>query len=62
LLESTKELIAKKSKERKNPYNYPVGITAYSNFFTDEELKEIEQKVEDTEKNCENRAFLPMTA
>lgn len=42
LLESTKKLIAKKAKERKNPYNYPVGITAYSNFFTEEELKNIE--------------------
>ena len=49
-------------EERKNPLNYPVGITTYDNFYSHDELREIEKLVEDTEKRCKNRAFLPMTA
>lgn len=51
-----------KPEERKNPFNYPVGCTTYENFYSHEELCEIEKLVEDTEKRCKNRAFLPMTA
>lgn len=51
-----------KLKERQNPYNYPVGITAYENFFSNEELLGMERNVDETEAKCENRAFLPMTA
>jgi hypothetical protein len=41
--EATKKLLKKKGKEKLNPYNYPVGIIAYENFFCHEELLEIEK-------------------
>ena len=55
-------MFKKSPGERNNHVNYPVGITCFENFFTDEELKEIEKNVENTEELCKNRAFLPMTA
>lgn len=58
----TQALIRKKPEEARNPFNYPVGIVSYENFYTHEELLEIERQVETTERHCENRAFLPMTA
>lgn len=50
------------SKTKNDLYMYPVGITAYENFFSHSELQTIERKVVETETKCENRAFLPMTA
>jgi hypothetical protein len=41
--------ILNNKEEQNNPYNYPVGITAYENFFSHEELSEIEAQVEHTE-------------
>ena len=40
----------KNPEERKNPQNYPVGAVTYENFFSHEELKEIESLVEKTEE------------
>ena len=61
--EATKVILKSRQKNKKNnPTLYPVGITSYENFFSHEELQEIENLVEETEKKCENRAFLPMTA
>jgi hypothetical protein len=57
----TKNLLKNKN-QRSNPFNYPVGITAYENFFSHEELSQIERKIEETEEKCEVRAYLPMTA
>jgi hypothetical protein len=60
--DEVKKLIKKKVKEKNNPYNYPVGIVAFENFFSHQELLMIERNVEETENKCENRAYLPMTA
>ena len=51
-----------KPRQKLNPFNYPVGITSYENFFSHDELLEMERNVDQTEAKCENRAFLPMTA
>ena len=42
-------LFRKKPEERKNPYNYPVGVITYDNFYSNEELIEIEKMVVETE-------------
>jgi hypothetical protein len=55
-------LFKKKPEEARNPFNYPVGVVCYENFFSDAELCDMEHKVEQTEQHCKNRAFLPMTA
>jgi hypothetical protein len=34
----TKKLFKKKPEEKTNPYNYPVGVIAYENFYSHEEL------------------------
>ena len=60
--ETTEALFKKDPAQRKNPYNYPVGATSFDNFFSNEELCEIEKNVESTEDRCKDRAFLPMTA
>lgn len=60
--EETEKKIRKSAEERRNPLNYPVGCVTYENFFNHEELKGMESNVEETEKQCKNRAFLPMTA
>lgn len=60
--EATEKLFKREPEQRKNPHNYPVGVTTYDNFYSHEELKEIESLVERTEEQCKNRAFLPMTA
>lgn len=60
--ETIRSKVLKNQKQRNCPYNYPVGVTSYENFYSHEELCEIERLVEETEKKCENRAFLPMTA
>ena len=44
--EKTERLMKSNPAERKNPLNYPVGVTAYANFFSHEELREIEGNVE----------------
>ena len=58
----TEKMFKKCPEERQNPYNYPAGCVSYENFFSNEELKDLERNVELTEELCKNRAFLPMTA
>ena len=60
--EKTEKLINSSSEQRSNPFNYPVGVTTYENFYSHQELCEIESNIEQTEKKCKQRAFLPMTA
>jgi len=60
--DDTKALFKKTPAEKENAFNYPIGVTTYDNFFSHKELEQIETQVEETEKQCENRAFLPMTA
>ena len=42
--------------------NLKIGVTCYENFFTVDELNEIEKDIEITEKISLNDGFLPMTA
>lgn len=42
--------------------NLRVGVTTYENFYTHEELKNMERCIEDTEKKSLNNTYLPMTA
>jgi len=37
-------------------------VVTYENFFSHEELLQIEKYVDETEAKCENRGLLPMTA
>lgn len=62
MTEDKKALLKRNHSARKNPFNYPVGITSYENFFSNDELKDIEKHVEETEEKCKDRAYLPMTA
>jgi len=39
-----------------------VGVTTYSNFYTNDEMKNMERRIEDTEKKSLANAYLPMTA
>ncbi|CDW84126.1 UNKNOWN [Stylonychia lemnae] len=48
-----------KSKDFKN---YPIGVTAYENFFTHQEMLEIEGLILQTEEQCSKNVFLPDTA
>lgn len=41
-----KEKIRLDPKEAKNPLNYPVGVHCFDNFFSHEELTELEEHVE----------------
>ena len=44
---------AKKDVSKKSDYHsYPAGCTSYENFFTHSEMKDMEQKIEATEKLC----------
>ena len=56
------KLLLKKPKEARNYRNFPIGVTCYENFFSNEELADIEQEIEKTEAACSDGAFLPMTA
>jgi hypothetical protein len=51
-----------KLKVRGNKKLYPVGVTTYDQVFTHEEKLEMEKNILQTEKDCDNRSFLPMTA
>ena len=42
--------------------NLKIGVTCYENFFRDEELDDIEDHVEQTERRSLNNEYLPMTA
>ena len=42
--------------------NLRVGVTTYENFYSDQELKNMEAHIEETEKKSLNNTFLPMTA
>ena len=42
--------------------NLMVGVTCYENFFSPEELDEIESLIEQTEERSLDDQFLPMTA
>lgn len=42
--------------------NGEVGVTAYHNFFSHKELKEIEDKCFETEQKAFKRHYLPMTS
>ena len=50
--DATEKLFRRNPKERQNPFNYPVGITTYDNFYSNAELKQIENNVEHTEAQC----------
>ena len=39
-----------------------VGVTTYENFYTHEEMKNMERMIEETEKKSIANAYLPMTA
>ena len=51
-------------QEKKDPEivsryeSYPVGCTAYENFFTHEEMTKMELQIEDTEQLCSKSKFL----
>ena len=38
------------------------GVTCYENFFTHQELNDIEKQIQETEQSSLNDGFLPMTA
>ena len=42
--------------------NLKIGVTSYENFFSSEELDDIENHVEETERRSLNDEYLPMTA
>ena len=42
--------------------NLRVGVTTYENFYSNEDMKEMEGCIEDTEKRSLDNTFLPMTA
>jgi hypothetical protein len=39
-----------------------VGVTTYENFYTEEEMRNMERHIEETEKKSLSNSFLPMTA
>jgi len=51
-----------KSSNMKDINNLKVGVTSYDNFFTHQELDELEKNIENTEAKSLNDGFLPMTA
>ena len=42
--------------------NLRVGVTTYENFYSHEELKNMESHIEETEKKSLSNSFMPMTA
>mgnify|MGYP000217426716 CR=1 FL=1 len=46
----------------KNVNNLKIGVTSYENFFSQNELDDIENQVELTERRSLNEEYLPMTA
>lgn len=50
--------ILKNEEKKYDPLNYPVGCTTFENFFTHEELLEMEKQVEITENKCSNSNFM----
>lgn len=62
LPENYTALFMPKDSKKEKIFKYPVGVVSYENFFTHEELLNMERKVEHTEDLCENRAYLPGTA
>jgi len=48
--------------DMKDANNLKIGVTCYENFFSNEELDQIEQNIEKTESNSLNDGYLPMTA
>lgn len=47
--------------KRREGKHYPVGLTAFEDFYTHSELKDLEALVDHTEKEGERGAFLPQT-
>ena len=45
-----------------NVENLRVGVTTYENFYTNEEMKNMERHIEETEKYSLANGYLPMTA
>jgi len=45
-----------------NVERFRVGVTSYENFYTHEEMKNMEHMIEETEKKSLANAYLPMTA
>jgi hypothetical protein len=45
-----------------NVENLRVGITTYENFYSNEEMKNMERHIEETEQKSLKDGFLPMTA
>lgn len=42
--------------------NLKVGVTCYENFYTHEEMNDMEKLIEETEQKSLRDEFLPMTA
>jgi hypothetical protein len=42
--------------------NLRVGVTTFENFYNDEEMINMERKIEETEKKSLLNSYLPMTA
>ncbi len=51
-----------KDKDINNIDNLRVGVTTYENFYSNEELKNMENCIEETETRSLMNTFLPMTA
>lgn len=51
-----------KETDLKNLENLRVGVHTYENFYSNEEMLEMERMIEDTEKKSIDNAYLPMTA
>lgn len=51
-----------KDADMKNIENLKIGITCYENFFTPQEMEDMEKLIMQTEKRSLNDGFLPMTA
>jgi hypothetical protein len=51
-----------KEADMKDVKNLKVGVTAYENFYTPEEMDKMEEHVMDTEQKSLKDGFLPMTA
>ena len=51
-----------KGADMKDIENLKVGITCYENFYTHEEMDEMEKLIMKTEKQSLEDGFLPMTA
>lgn len=48
--------------DMKSINNLKVGVTCYENFYSHEEMNELEKLIEKTEEKSFNNEFLPMTA